>query len=149
MTDEYLNELESQIDFKKLEELEDIKGQGFAYFASHVINDTKIMEYFIIILSMMADGRYITVGSDLAKLSIEFKKKRKAFLLNIILDVFYFLGFTKYEKISQEQILIKIVNEEFCDKLNNIKIEMINSNIDLSELNNVLKAYNNDSTTTS
>ena len=120
---DYVKVLEEYIDESKLK-IPSLEGKTFEDVMSKLIADKESFSQMLCMLSILVGGRYITLLDDLAEASIRYKIEKKAFLLNITLDILFYLEFISYEKVTKDCILIKILNEDLANELNTMRIKM-------------------------
>lgn len=102
------------------------------------LEDLNVM--FVIIVTFL-EGRYIHLFGEVAKDSIRFKKEKKLYLLNLIIDVLYYLGATRYIEVSEDKIIIEIIDDTILKALSDIKKECLEKATDLGRDIEIMKNY--------
>lgn len=95
---------------------------------------------FVVIIAFL-EGRYIHLFGEVAKDSIKFKKEKKLYLLNLVLDVLYYLGATRYIEIDEDKIIIEIIDDTILKALLDIKKECLDKHKELSRDIETIKEY--------
>lgn len=103
-------------------------------------NKDNLNTIFVILVTFI-EGRYIHLFGEVAKDSIKFKKEKKLYLLNIILDVLYYLGATRYIEIDEDKIIIEITDDTILKALLDIKKECLDKQKELSQDIETIKQY--------
>lgn len=103
-------------------------------------NKDNLTTIFVILVTFI-EGRYIHLFGEVAKDSIKFKREKKLYLLNIVLDVLYYLGATRYIEIDEDKIIIEITDDTILKALLDIKKECLDKQKELSEDIETIKQY--------
>lgn len=103
-------------------------------------NKDNLTTIFVILVTFI-EGRYIHLFGEVAKDSIKFKREKKLYLLNIVLDVLYYLGATRYIEINEDKIIIEITDDTILKALLDIKKECLDKQKELSEDIETIKQY--------
>lgn len=133
MIDKELDLLDKYIEDNKLE-IPSLEGKTFKEVMESVVNNKELFAQMLCVLSVFVFGNQIILPGALAKASIEHKINKKAFILNIVLDITFYLEFISYEKVTEESIIAKIINADFANELANIKIQLKEKNQDYNNM---------------
>lgn len=87
--------------------------------------DKEKMNAVITMLAFFVDGKYIRLFGKFAEYSVKYKKERKAFIINIGLDILCWLKWIEYLEVKEDSIVIKIIDKTFEYELNRAKEELI------------------------
>ena len=138
MTDqEKLEKMHQFIKDNKIE-LQSIEGKSFDRLMMDIVGNQETFSQLLCLVAVITRGRYITIVDPIAAESIKAKKERKAFFLNLILDILYTLKMIKYVKIEDGLILVDITDNELAESLNKARYEMANQNEDARDLIKVI-----------
>lgn len=120
----------------------DIPKQSLASIFTNIqeTNKDNLTTIFVILVTFI-EGRYIHLFGEVAKDSIKFKREKKLYLLNIVLDVLYYLGATRYIEIDEDKIIIEITDDTILKALLDIKKECLDKQKELSEYIETIKQY--------
>ena len=132
--------MDKYIEENKLE-IPSLEGKAFVDIMEQIVSDKKLFAQLLCLIAVLVNGRHITIIGDLAKASIQYKIEKKAYLLNIILDILFYLEFIVYEKITEECISIRILNEDMANELNNMKFKLKDNGDNFSSLVKVMDEY--------
>ena len=122
--EEMLDNVKKLIDEGKLGEIPDLKGDIYEV-ADRLVNDRKKFATLLCYISALVDGKYIRLLGELAETSIRYKKARKAFLPNVILDILYFLQMIKYISVKETEIIAEILDNDLANELNILKANLL------------------------
>lgn len=118
--------------------LPSLEGKTFEEIMNSIVNNKETFSQLLCLLTVLVDNKFIRIPNELAKQSIKYKIEKKAYLLNIILDILKYLDMIEYIKVSEDLILAKIINEELANSLSNMKRELIAKNNKANNLINEL-----------
>lgn len=122
-----LDKIDSIIETNKLGiELPEIKG-SFRELSTKLVADKEKFSIMLAMLSVMTEGKYIRLFGKLAEESIKYKKERKLYLMNLTLDILYFIGAIRYIEINEDRIIAEIIDNEMLDAMSTLKAELSTS----------------------
>lgn len=120
----------------------DIPKQSLISLFSNIqeTNKDNLNVMFVVIVTFL-EGRYIHLFGEVAKDSIRFKREKKLYLLNLILDVLHYLGATRYIEIAEDKIIIEIIDDTILKALLAIKKEALDKSYELSKDIQAIRDY--------
>lgn len=140
--DDICSYFDKYVEDNKLE-IPSLEGEDFFELANRVVNDQEKFGVLLALLAIIVRGKHLVIVNELAENSIKYKKEKKAYVLNIILDILCYIEFIKYLKVSETIILVEILNDEIASSLHKIKRVMIDKKEDaykaIRELDDMLK----------
>lgn len=122
-----IDNLLDYIDTQKVD-IPDLEGKTFEEVMNRIVNDNEVFSQLLCLLTVLVDNKFIRIPDELAQASIKYKIERKAYLLNIVLDILKYLDMIEYVKISEKLILVKITNDDLANSLSEMKRELIAKN---------------------
>lgn len=122
--DEMLANVKRMIDEGKLGEIPDLSG-NILDIADRLVNDREKFAVLLCYISALVDGRYIKLLGELAKTSVRYKRAKKAFLPNIVLDILKFLQMIKYISVKEDEIIAEILDNDLANELNILKANLL------------------------
>ena len=123
---EAIRQVEQLIESNKMGEMPDLCQIGGRDAVFQILTqDQKKMQAVLGMLTFFVDGKYIRLFGKLAEYCIKYKKMRKAFIINIGLDILHYLGWTKYLEVKEDSIVIKIIDDTFATDINRAKEDLI------------------------
>lgn len=119
-----MRELETIMEAESLEMPDMTLGREELF--AKIVENKELFSIMLCYVALMTSGRYINILYDVAKNSMEAKKNRKLYLVNVILDILKYLKFIEYVDISEkeERIIVKITNEELANELNSSRFAL-------------------------
>lgn len=109
-------------------ELPSLEGKTFEEMMNSIVNNKELFSQLLCLITVLVDNKFIRIPNELAKVSIKYKIEKKAYILNIVLDILKYLDMIAYISVNENLILAKITNEELANSLSNIKRELIAKN---------------------
>lgn len=122
--DETLANVKRMIDEGKLGEIPDLSG-NILDIADKLVNDREKFAVLLCYIAALVDGKYIRLLGELAKTSIRYKRAKKAFLPNIVLDILKFLQMIKYISVKEDEIIAEILDNDLANELNILKTNLL------------------------
>lgn len=119
-------------------ELPSLEGKTFEEVMNSIVNNKELFSQLLCLITVLVDNKFIRIPNELAKVSIKYKIEKKAYILNIVLDILKYLDMIAYISVNENLILAKITNEELANSLSNIKRELISKNNKAKKLINEL-----------
>lgn len=129
--EEVLANVQKLIDSGKLGEIPELKGSLYEV-ADKLINDKEKFATLLCLISPCVFGKYIRMFGDIATTSIKYKKEKKAYLPNILLDILKILEMIKYISIKEDEIIIEILDKELANDLNMLKERLLKEKPEMS-----------------
>lgn len=115
-------------------ELPSLEGKTFEEVMNSIVNNKELFSQLLCLITVLVDNKFIRLPSELSKVSIRYKIEKKAYILNIVLDILKYLDMITYVTVSNDLILAKITNDELANGLNTMKRELIAKNNKIKKL---------------
>lgn len=123
-----------------------LRGKTLEELQQRFFSDKFTASYVLALICLLMNGKTIVIAGELAKLSIKYKRERKLWLINLVLDTLYQIEFIKYTKITEDCIIAEIINTEFLDAMIHARNELRKNNDEFKkELDVIMKHYKNSS----
>lgn len=124
-------------------DLPEIKG-SFRELSTKLLADKEKISIMLAMLAVFTEGRYIRLFGRLAEDSIKYKKERKLYLMNLTLDILYFIGAIRYLEINDNKIIAEIIDDDILEAMSSIKAELSTSYTKYSdEIRTIALYYSN------